>query len=116
MPPRLFAAAGSRTPLCVIRRFRVLIPASVAVQDGRPVRVATNRQGLQGGRVAICAGPWRTSGEWWCVSDARVQEGDARIQVGWNRDEWDVKVADGDVYRVYRDRDRDRWFVDGVID
>jgi hypothetical protein len=103
-------------PSLVLRRFRWPIPASVAVQDGRPVRVATNRQGLRGGRVTICAGPWRTSGEWWCVADVRVQDGEARVQVGWNRDEWDVMVEGGEAYRVYRDRDRDRWFVDAVID
>jgi protein ImuB len=36
--------------------------------------------------------------------------------VAWNRDEWDVNLSDGGVYRIYRDRERDRWFVDGVID
>jgi hypothetical protein len=36
--------------------------------------------------------------------------------IGWNRDEWDVNLADGGVYRIYRDRERNRWFVDGVID
>jgi len=105
-------------PGLAIRRFRLPIPASVAVKDGRPVRVATERQGLRGGCVDACAGPWRTSGQWWRVSDARVQadgEG-SRPQVGWNRDEWDVNLADGGVYRIYRDRDRDRWFIDGVID
>jgi protein ImuB len=105
-------------PGLAIRRFRLPIPASVAVKDGRPVRVATERQGLRGGCVDACAGPWRTSGQWWHVSDARVQadgEG-SRPQVGWNRDEWDVNLADGGVYRIYRDRDRDRWFIDGVID
>jgi protein ImuB len=105
-------------PGLALRRFRIPIPASVAVKDGRPVRVATERQGLRGGCVDACAGPWRTSGQWWRVSDARVQadgEG-SRPQVGWNRDEWDVNLADGGVYRIYRDRDRNRWFIDGVID
>jgi protein ImuB len=116
-----------------IRRFRIPIPASVAVKDGRPVRVVTTRRGLAGGCVEACAGPWRTSGEWWRVADARVQleeendpghrtpdalslpKGGPRT-IGWNRDEWDVNLADGGLYRMYRDRERDRWFVDGVID
>ncbi len=121
---------GPGPPGLAIRRFRIPIPASVAVKDGRPVRVTTGRQGLWGGRVDACAGPWRTSGQWWCVSDARVQaDGEAHglvtgtggreragLQLGWDRDEWDVNLADDGVYRIYRDRDRDRWFVDGVID
>jgi protein ImuB len=101
----------------VLRRFRIPIPASVVVKDGRPVRVAADRAGLRSSGVDACAGPWRSSGEWWRVSDARVQSdgSGSRALVGWNRDEWDVSVADG-VYRIYRDRDRDRWFVDAVID
>ena len=35
---------------------------------------------------------------------------------GWNRDEWDVALADGGIYRIYRDRSRDQWFVDGIVD
>ena len=34
----------------------------------------------------------------------------------WNRDEWDVAVADGGVYRIFQDRDTDRWFVDAIVD
>ena len=35
---------------------------------------------------------------------------------GWNRDEWDVALSDGAVYRVFRDRDTDGWFIDAVVD
>ena len=115
-------------PSLVIRRFRIPVPASVAVKDGRPARVITDRQGLRGGCVEGCVGPWRTSGEWWRVADARVQiqrpasspqppaPSPRPPEVAWNRDEWDVNLSDGGVYRIYRDRERDRWFVDGVID
>ena len=34
----------------------------------------------------------------------------------WSRDEWDVALADGAVYRIFRDRVTDGWFIDGVID
>jgi hypothetical protein len=90
----------------------------VVVEDGRPVRLSTDRHGLDGGKVEACAGPWRTSGEWWKLSDARWQATDRRRDdsVGWDRDEWDVALSDGGVYRVYRDREGDRWFVDAVID
>jgi protein ImuB len=112
---------GPRRTRHVLRRFRIPVPASVAVQDGRPARVATSRHGLRCGKVEACAGPWRTSGEWWHVSEARVQVDSTGLprpgtEVGWNRDEWDVNLADGGAYRIYRDRDRDRWFIDAVID
>jgi len=54
----------------VIRRFRQPIPARVDVHGGRPVRVTSNRRHLRGGSVEICAGPWRTSGEWWARASA----------------------------------------------
>jgi protein ImuB len=113
-------------PGVVLRRFRLPVPARVAVQEGRPVRVTTERHGLEGGRVEASAGPWRTSGEWWRVADARLQASPAgtvpeppagtALSVGWNRDEWDVSLSDGAVYRIYRDRVRERWFVDGIVD
>src|SRR5262249_21859658 len=53
-----------------LRRCRYPVPARVAVADGRPVRVTTDRRGFAGGAVMRCAGPWRTSGAWWeCGTD-----------------------------------------------
>jgi protein ImuB len=98
-------------PAVALRRFRLPVPARVLVQDGRPVRVTTERRGLEGGRVEAAAGPWRTSGEWWRVGD---EAGSG--PKGWNRDEWDVALSDGAVYRVYRDRADERWFVAGILD
>jgi protein ImuB len=34
----------------------------------------------------------------------------------WNRDEWDVALSDGAVYRIFRDRDTGQWFIDGIVD
>ena len=34
----------------------------------------------------------------------------------WNRDEWDAALADGAVYRIFRDRETDAWFVDAIVD
>lgn len=34
----------------------------------------------------------------------------------WSRDEWDVALADGAVYRIFRDRVTNGWFIDGVVD
>ena len=85
-----------------VRRCRQPVPARVAVADGRPVRVTTDRRGFAGGSVTACAGPWRTSGEWW--------------KSNWDRDEWDVSLSDGAIYRLFRDRDTDGWFMDAIVD
>jgi protein ImuB len=101
-----------------LRRCRQPVPARVAVADGRPARVTTDRRGFAGGTVTHCAGPWRTSGEWWVEGPGR--SGGHQIHpthlTGWNRDEWDVSLNDGAVYRVFRDRDADRWFIDAIVD
>ncbi len=51
----------------------------------------------------MAKGPWRTSGDWW-RDDA------------WNRDEWDVALDSGGVYRIYQENDSGRWFLEGSYD
>jgi hypothetical protein len=34
----------------------------------------------------------------------------------WNRDEWDVALSDGAVYRIFRDSATDAWFIDAIVD
>ncbi|MEY4636801.1 MAG: hypothetical protein RJA55_2599 [Acidobacteriota bacterium] len=87
-----------------LRRFRFPVPTRVTVQEGRPIRVATDRQGFSSGAIVQSAGPWRTSGEWW-------QEGQA-----WDRDEWDVAMADGTIYRLVVERGVGQWFLEGIVD
>jgi protein ImuB len=94
--------AADSAPVLALRRFRHPVPARVRVADGKPVRVSIDRRGMDGGGVSVCAGPWRTSGDWW--------------REGWDRDEWDVTLTDGATYRLFRSRDTDAWFVDGVVD
>jgi protein ImuB len=96
-------ANDTATPVVALRRFRTPVPARVSLEDGRPVRVAIDRRGFGGGRVEMAAGPWRTSGAWW-RDDA------------WKRDEWDVSLSDGATYRIFRERDADHWFIEGVMD
>ena len=43
--------------------------------------------------------------------EARRSEADA-----WDRDEWDVTLSDGATYRVFRERDSEAWFIEGVVD
>jgi protein ImuB len=98
-PPR---QPASSSVVSVLRRCRQPVPARVVVAGDRPGAVTTDRRGFTGGRVLACAGPWRSSGEWWTSS--------------WNRDEWDVSLSDGAVYRIFQDRDTNRWFIDAIVD
>ena len=86
----------------VLRRFRSPIPARVVAEQGRPVRVSTDRRGAAGGRVERCEGPWRSSGDWW--------------KQGWNCDEWDVALSDGTTYRISHAFEAGVWFIDGMVD
>jgi protein ImuB len=96
----------SRIPRVAIRRFRFPIPARVRVDGGIPVRVMSDRRGMSGGTVEMHAGPWRTSGGWW-IEDTKKY---------WERDEWDVTLSDGATYRVFRERETDAWFIEGIVD
>jgi protein ImuB len=98
-----------------LRRFRFAVPARVQIEDGRPVRVTTERRGINGGRIEKAAGPWRTSGEWWNTEPGGPGKPGGE-NTPWDRDEWDVTVNDGATYRLYRERDANAWFIDGVLD
>lgn len=87
--------------LC-LRRFRPARYAQVIVVNHQPVRIVSPSVS---GRVVMAKGPWRTSGEWW-------REGDA----AWNRDEWDVALESGALYRIFQDAAQGRWFIEGSYD
>ena len=126
------AAAMSHQPLTsALRRCRQPVPARVAVAVDRPARVTTDRRGFAGGTVVRCAGPWRTSGNWWNTSKSEVRsqkpEDDACRQTSdftlhtsgsgaWDRDEWDVALSDGAVYRIFQDHATGAWFIDAIVD
>src|SRR5438132_1097551 len=179
-------ASSPHSPLMsALRRCRQPVPARVAIADGRPIRVTTDRRGFAGGVVVHCAGPWRTSGDWWagsagevggtrpersargsseceCASEVsgrgapRALRNDTRASArdsleplrgahapsnsggggvpaainksgaprdvkngvprAFNRDEWDISLSDGAVYRIFQDRDTDAWFIDAIVD
>jgi protein ImuB len=100
------AKAMTGTPLrarLALRVFRPPRAARVAIQAGQPGFVAA--AGVRG-KVLELAGPWRTSGDWW-------------TSVPWSRDEWDIALNDGALYRIYCDRlytERSAWFVEGSYD
>ncbi len=110
-PPRLGMAAGAI--FSVLRRCRRPVPARVALADGRPVRVASDRQGFAGGAVRQAAGPWCASGDWW---DVGTEAGGAGAAGAYDRVEWDVALADGAIYRLFQERSTERWFIEGIVD
>jgi protein ImuB len=105
--------ATAIAPALALRRFRAPVPARVTVEQGRPVRVVTDRRGLAGGRVDVSAGPWRTSGNWW---EADTPVASRSAIAAWDRDEWDVTLTDGATYRLFTERGTRAWFIDGLFD
>jgi protein ImuB len=106
---------GFPSPCSVaFRRFRLPVPARVTLHDGRPVRLMPDRRGISGGAVVDCAGPWRTSGHWW--DDPATNTPSSHTATRWDRDEWDVVLADGVSCRVYLEREVGQWFIDGTFD
>jgi protein ImuB len=124
----------SSRPMSALRRFRPPQPVSVQMINDHPGTIGPPRQIASGdemaraiyGEVVWCAGPWRTSGEWW--NNER-----------WEREEWDVAVGRGQcvvgskssqpsknnyplttihypLLRLYRDLLAGTWFVEGEYD
>jgi protein ImuB len=87
------------TPRLAQRAFRPPLPAQVSLKAGAPSYVSA--PGVSGA-VTGRAGPWRASGDWW--------------DVAWSREEWDVAVEGRGLFRIFRDRLRERWFVDAEYD
>jgi protein ImuB len=105
-------------PRSAMRRFRPAIAALVDLKNAGPVSVTFLNQTR---KVVGLAGPWRSSGDWWSESL-------------WTRDEWDVTLTskpsqpsqaasssissnpETAVYRLYRDLQTQKWFVEGVYD
>jgi protein ImuB len=92
-------------PRVALRAFRPPRLAHVLTGHGAPVFVSA--PGVRGA-VAACAGPWRASGDWW--------------DVAFSREEWDVALASpsgqasAGVFRIFLDRLRGEWFVEGELD
>jgi protein ImuB len=112
------------TPHSALRRFRLPVPARVQVHEGRPIKIMTDRRGISGGQVVQAAGPWRTSGEWWNDAPQQSQPRPSYqtnpthqpYPTHWDRDEWDVAIADGTIYRIYVEREIGQWFLEGIVD
>jgi len=89
--------------------FRVYRPAlqiAVRTRSDTPVSIRVKQSGDRktiNGNIVKVTGPWRTTGDWWEPNP-------------WLRDEWDVSLNDGGVYRIYQDLDTREWFIEGAYD
>jgi len=90
-------------PSIALRVIRPAIETSVELDGEKPHFVWLWHRHR---RVLAASGPWSSSGNWWNAS-------------AWTREEWDVALktpAGLGYYRIYRDRIRKQWFVEGVFD
>ncbi len=86
--------------ILAMRLFRPALSARVTLCGFVPGKVVASSVK---GNVLRSAGPWKTSGEWW-------------TSTSWTREEWDVALDDGALYRIYRDSQTSDWYVHGVYD
>ncbi len=84
-----------------LRRYRPPAAATVELSGGGAAPAFVWAEGVRG-EVRACAGPWRSAGEWWDRGQA------------WRREEWDVELDGGGVYRLLRVPEG--WFVEGEYD
>ncbi len=89
---------NDRLPRLMLRVFRPPRAALVLLASGQPGFVTA---GSIRGKVLDLAGPWRTSGDWWTAEP-------------WSRDEWDIALSDGALYRLYCSPKG--WFLEGCYD
>jgi protein ImuB len=85
------------------RYFRPPLKARVELAEGgRPKRVYAQQIY---GTVVECAGPWKGSGEWF------------RESAAWSREEWDLGLNDGGLYRAFSVEAAARdWYLEGSYD
>ena len=71
-------------------------------------------------RVVSAAGPWRRQGEWWATQQTSGDSADYALpnntSATYNRDYYELALADGAVYRIYCDLSTGKWFADGIYD
>jgi protein ImuB len=70
------------------------------MEAGQPNRL---RASSVQGTVDEISGPWRTSGDWWWAD-------------AWDRDEFDLELSDGGLYRLIFNRQSKKWQLEGAYD
>jgi protein ImuB len=99
-PPRTIQKTNQ-----TFRMLRPPLPAEVESESGRLKLLKIQQDHiLRGGRIIRESGPWKVSGRWWSDADH------------WDREEWDVTLSNGSLYRIFHDPGSDQWCVDGIYD
>jgi protein ImuB len=120
-PPIPENAAARNVTQLVIRAIR---PArEIEVMCSREIPEFVRGENL-GARVISIAGPWRRDGEWWLGftvdadmhADSSAEKNPAVPECGFIRDYYELALEDGGVYRIFRDLNSDKWFLDGAYD
>ncbi len=117
-PPEVRRAPRPGRGLLAVRVLRppvaleVLTNGTLPAEETTPVAVrpvvaesGAKRPKIEGA-VKIASGPWGLEDGWW------TEEATGRA----DRDYWDVELAAGGLYRLYRDRTTGDWFADGIYD
>jgi protein ImuB len=91
-------ALDSNAARLVLRALRPAAAVEVLCSGGRPQFVRGKQVGA---RVISYAGPWRQTGEWWS-------------EHAFARDYYELALADGRVYRAFRELDSGQWYLDGI--
>lgn len=100
-PGRRTGAMGCARPALAIRMLRPPVPAQVTTGGGVPAWV---RSAVAHGRVLHVAGPWRTTGSWWCAEERFAY------------DSFDVQTSDGTLARLRYDHRTRSWEIDAIYD
>ncbi len=101
VPGRPGPAAHPCGPSLAVRMLRPPAPAQVRTDGGGPTWV---RSAVANGRVLHLAGPWRTTGSWWCAEERFAY------------DSFDVQTSDGILARLRYDHRTRTWEIDAVYD
>ncbi len=96
--PEPKATVGAQATTFALRRFRRAAPASVLLDENKPVHLRSAE--LQG-EVVAQDGPYMASGNWW-------------DEKAWARGEWDLQIETGTLCRCHQTEDA--WEVDGIYD
>ena len=102
--------AVSVSPRYAFRYYRPPLPVQVRIKAEMPVHVSGVNSVTDSakGEVVAAAGPWRASGDWWAQSL-------------WAREEWDIELSNGGVYRLFLSllsgqSSTRAWFLEGMYD
>ena len=90
--------------LAGFRLFRPPLAAEIRSNSGRFIHLKCRGNRPPGGQIVRQSGPWKSSGNWWSHTER------------WIREEWDVALSDGSLFRIFCDLATEQWYVEGMYD